>query len=97
MNIEGILRDFDIQAAIKSTGYTGRTIEECRLCVAELLIKAASGSRNGHTEEAFLSCFNLMKKDRTPNWLGRKFISAMFYKHSNNRPPSFDLMKEFRK
>jgi hypothetical protein len=97
MDYKNAVPDSLIEAAIKRTGFTGRSIEECRLCLLELLIKAMAGCRNGHTEEEFLAYCQLMKKDRTPNWLGRKFIMSMTYASSNNRPPSFDLMKEFRK
>lgn len=86
-----------IEAAIKNSGFTGRSNDECRLCLVELLVKAMAGCRNGHTEESFLAYFQLMKKDRTPNWLGRKFIMSMVYASSNKRPISFELTKEFRK
>lgn len=92
-----MVSDAEIELAISRSGFTGRTVDECRLCLVELLIKAQAGCRNGHTEESFLACFNLMKKDRAPNWLGRKFIMSMFYASSNNRPASYKLMEEYRK
>jgi hypothetical protein len=97
MKNKDIVSDSLIEVAIKRSGFTGRTNDECRLCLLELLVKAMAGCRNGHTEESFLAYFQLMKKDRTPNWLGRKFIMSMVYASSNNRPISFGLMKEYRK
>ncbi len=97
MNSKDVVCDDLIESAIKRSGFTGRSIDECRLCLLELLVKAGAGYHNGYTEESFLSCFDLMKKDRTPNKAGREFIMRMTYASSNCAPDSFSLTRKYRK
>lgn len=97
MSEQSIIPDCLIEFAIEKTGYTGRTIEECRLCLAGLILKAQSGSANGHTEEAFMRELKVLKKDRTPNLAGRQLLVEMFYRHSNERCKAFGLIEKYRK
>ena len=69
---------------------------EGRLMLLELLSKAGAGYRNSHTEEGFLKGFGLMRRDRTPNKKGLRFISAMIYASSNVRPECFGAMQLYR-
>jgi glyoxylate carboligase len=71
-------------------------IAEARLALFELLIKAGAGYSNSHTEEVFLKSFGLMKTDRTPNKIGRKFIMEMGYASSNKKAKIFYHIKEWR-
>jgi hypothetical protein len=67
---------------LANSGFTGTNAYEGRLILVELAVKANAGYRNSHTEERFLSAFRLLKKDRTLNKFGRKFICSMFYSPS---------------
>lgn len=96
METKDILPDLILEFAVERSQYTGRDLDECRLCLAELILKAAAGCRNGHTEEDFLSRCDMLKKDRTPNNLGRHFLKAMYYTHSNNKPEAYYLMQKYR-
>ncbi len=97
MECESIIPDCLIEFAVEKTGYTGRSIEECRLCLAELILKAQAGSANGHTEEAFMKELKVLKKDRTPNLAGRQLLVEMFYRHSNEKCKAFALIDKYRK
>lgn len=72
------------------------TPEDGFLMLLELLSKAGAGYYNSHTEELFLKSFGLMKKDRTPNKLGLKFIHKMVYASSNKKPVCFGMMEKYR-
>lgn len=87
--------DVEIEIQLDSLGFRMHA-GEGRLMLAELLLKAGAGYYNSHTEELFLKSFGLLKKDRTPNKPGRKFLCSMFYNHSNKRPESFALMTHYR-
>lgn len=90
-----IISDGEMMRAQKETGWD-ENVEEGRLHVLELLVKAGAGYYNSHTEERLLSMLDLMTKKRTPNKMGRLFIMRMTYKHSNLRPKCFELMEEYR-
>ena len=72
------------------------SLGEGRLMLLELMVKAYK-YRNSHTEEAYLSCFKVLNKDRTINAKGRKFLVDMLYKHSNNKSLFVSLSNEWRK
>ncbi|AZU97922.1 hypothetical protein [Vibrio phage LP.1] len=91
-----IVLNSSIKRAIKLTGYTGRAIEECRLDLCDLILKAQCGYALGHTEEAFLKEFNLLKKNREPNKKGKAFLLIMMYASSNQKPVAFELMEKYR-
>lgn len=74
-----------------------RTADELKLFLLETLVKTSCGYRNGYTEELFLGKFNLLKKDRTPNIKGRRFIMQMLYAPSCRRPPIYNIIKEYRR
>ena len=97
MNADEIITDDMIFSAVKRSGFIGRSAQECRLCLLELLAKAGAGYRNGYTEECFLGCFSLMKLDRTANKQGRRFIMRMIYASSSKKPFAYEPMKDFRK
>lgn len=71
--------------------------DELRLSLFELLLKANAGFRSSHTEENFMRMFELLKKDRTLNSKGRKFIMGIGYKHSNNKADIHGLIETYRK
>lgn len=96
MKLSELLPDSIIREAIERSQYTGRELDECRLCLAELMLKAAAGYRNGHTEEEFMRHCEVLKKDRTPNRYGKHFLKLMYYTHSNNKPEAYYLMQKYR-
>ena len=75
--------DWVIQGLIKN-GFKTYDEHEGRLMLVELLVKAGAGFMNSYTEEAFMSEFRLLKKDRTLNTHGRRFLKCMLYSSSNN-------------
>lgn len=91
-----IANDSFISHAIEVTGYTGRTIEECRLDLCDLILKAQCGYALGHTEEVFLARFRMLRKNREPNKKGKAFLLTMMYASSNQKPVAFELMKKYR-
>jgi len=95
MESKEIITDEELVKQSKSSGF-----DHCagflRLSLLELISKAAAGYRNSHTEENFMRGFGLLKRDRTLNKKGRKFVCSMIYKHSHNRPDCFQLMRSFR-
>lgn len=96
MESEKIIPNSEIIIGLVKCGFT-QSADEGRLILIELLIKAGAGYRSSHTEEWFLSGFDLLKADRTPNKKGRKFLCSMFYMHSNKRPEAYELMKTYRR
>lgn len=96
MNTAKIVSNQDIEFYLNKLGFKGYSTDEGRLVLMELMSKAAAGYYNSHTEEGFLNSFGLMKKDRTPNRRGSKFIMSMIYASSNERPLCFKLMQEYR-
>jgi len=96
MNSADIVSDKQIADSLASLGFD-QSVGSGRLMLAELLVKAGAGCRNSHTEELFLSGFAVLKRDRTPNAKGRRFLMAMFYASSSCRPESFELMRLFRR
>lgn len=97
MESKEIICDDEIENQIIMQGYSGRSIDECRLSLVELISKAAAGYRNSHTEENFMNSFKLLKSDRTLNKRGRKFTMSMVYKHSNNKADICGLSELYRK
>lgn len=97
MRSEYIVSDADIAQSLSMAGFDRTTAEEGRLMLAELMLKAGAGFRSSHTEEIFLGDFKLLKKDRTPNKKGRKFLCSMLYTHSNGRPDYYKLMQKYRR
>ena len=97
MNTEKIVKDAEIKEQLRDWRWDGVSAEEGRLMLAELLLKAGAGCYNSHTEEGFLMGFGLLKKDRTPNKRGRKFLCSMLYNHSNTKPEYFHLMQKTRR
>ena len=96
MNSNEIVNDQEIESNLKQTGFTGYSVKKGRLILLELLSKSAAGYYNSHTEENYLRFFGLTQKNRLPNKRGRKFICAMVYGSSNERPDAYKLMQEFR-
>lgn len=97
MKSKEYIADFMVTDALAAEGFKDYSADEGRLYLAELMLKAQAGYRNSHTEELFLSKMDVMKKDRTPNYIGKKFLCAMFYNHSNKRPEAYDSMTAYRK
>lgn len=97
MNMEAkdYVTDSDIREVLDEWGWK-LNADEGRLMLAELMLKSSSSYYNSHTEEGFLTSFNLLKKDRTPNKVGFRFLCSMFYNHSNLRPVAYELMKNYR-
>lgn len=95
MDTARIVSDEAIEKALNSYGWDC-CIDEGRLMLLELLSKAAAGFYNSSTEEGFLCSFGLMRRDRTPNKQGHRFIMSMVYASSNRRPFCFKLMKKHR-
>ena len=85
MTSSELIPDNFVYQALLHNGWTSMNSHEGRLMLTELAVKANAGSYNSHTEEGFLSEFDLLKKDRTLNKFGRQFICSMLYKHSNNK------------
>ena len=96
MESKEIITDDEINTNIILSGYSGRSIDECRLSLLELISKAAAGYRNGYTEETFMNSFYLLNSDRTLNKKGRKFMCSMIYKHSNKKPDIHGLIEAHR-
>lgn len=94
---QGFVSDVYLVRAANSARYTGYTAEELRLSLFELLLKANAGYKNSHTEESFMGWFGLLKRDRTLNAKGRRFILSLGYKHSNNKADIYGLIGKFRK
>lgn len=95
MKTKEIVSTLEIEERLSGFGWK-QNAEEGRLMLAELMLKASSSYYNSHTEEGFLISFNLLKKDRTPNKRGFRFLCSMFYNHSNLRPVAYELMKSYR-
>ena len=91
-----VIFDQDIEFYLSKLHFDDYSIEEGRLMLLELLSKAGAGCYNSHTEESFLSSFGLLKKDRTPNKKGLRFIMSMVYASSNQRPQCFNSMNLYR-
>ena len=96
MTSKEIITDDEIEFRLQFTGWWKTGLDEGRLMVLELVSKAAAGFYNSSTEESFMKGFELLKKDRTLNKKGRKFVCSMVYKHSCNRPDCVDLMLKHR-
>lgn len=94
--MEIVFSDEVVIFQLNRLGFT-QSAEEGRLMIVELSSKAGAGYMNSHTEELFLNSFYILKKDRTLNKLGRKFMMHMLYEHSNLRPRAFNAMQEFRR
>jgi hypothetical protein len=95
MDNEEYVCSVEMHLALRNLGFT-QDNDEGRLMLAELMMKAGAGYYNSHTEEKFMNSFDLMRKDRTPNKKGRRFLCSLFYTHSNRRPEGFKLMQYFR-
>ncbi len=92
-----IIKDADIETALKREGFRGYCIGKGRLMLLELLTKASAGHYNSHTEEAFLRRFGLLKSDRTSNKKGHRFVCSMLYASSNQQAEYVTLANNFRK
>ena len=88
--------DGDIKFNLDLCGFHGMSVAEGRLMLLELMVKAAAGSRNSHTEEMFLTYMGVLKKDRTICSLARKWMCSMLYASSNQRAPVYDLIAAYR-
>ena len=80
----------NIRSELKSLGFK-QSAEEGELMLLELLAKAAAGFYNSHTEELFLKSFALLRKDRTLNKKGARFMCDMVYTSSNKKPRIYYL------
>lgn len=78
-------------------GKWGYNTDQGKLMLVELIVKAAAGSYNSHTEEAFLKGMGVLKNDRTPNKKGFRFLQSMLYASSNNKSDYFKLVEQYRK
>ncbi len=97
MKASEIITDHIVTDALISEGFKNYSANEGRLYLAELMLKAQAGCYNSHTEELFLNRMEVMKKDRTPNFIGRRFLCSMFYSHSNKRPEAYQSIVDYRK
>ena len=97
MSASDIIADSIVTSALVAEGFRNYSASEGRLYLAELMLKAQAGSYNSHTEELFLNRMEVMKKDRTPNFIGRRFLCSMFYSHSNKRPEAYQSIVDYRK
>lgn len=97
MGREDIVSDSQIDAALSSCTFFELNVFQGRLMLTELLVKANAGYRNSHTEEAFMNSFGLLKRDRTLNKAGRRFICGMLYKHSNNKSDFVSFSETYRR
>lgn len=95
MSVKEFISDDYMNEVLKKLGFD-QSADEGRLILAELLVKAAAGYRNSHTEEALLKSFYMMKKDRTANKRGRRYLCEMFYASSNRAPEGYYLMRDYR-
>jgi len=96
MDSKTTIPDKEIQKTLNELHFT-QSVDEGRLMLVELMVKANAGYRNSHTEEGFLRSFGLLKADRTANKKGRRFLCAMHYMHSEKRAELYYLMDRFRK
>jgi hypothetical protein len=96
MGVKKYIRDSDIELSLKAYGFK-QTVDEGRLMLLELLVKANAGYYNSHTEEMFLNSFEVTRKDRIANKKGRQFICSMIYASSNKKPKCFSLIEKYRK
>ncbi|MAF36566.1 hypothetical protein CL622_05620 [archaeon] len=94
--VKELITTDEIINALKEYRWDGVNADEGRLMLLELISKAAAGSYNSHTEEGFMNSFGLLKRDRTLNKKGRKFVCDMVYASSNKRPKCFALMEHYR-
>ena len=97
MSAKDCITDYIVTSALSAEGFRDYSPCEGRLYLAELMLKAQAGFYNSHTEELFLNRLDVIKKDRTPNLLGRKFLCAMFYCRSNKKPDAYEAMTLYRK
>ncbi len=95
MSVKDFISDEYMRGILSELGFK-QSPNEGRLILAELLVKAAAGYRNSHTEEKLLESFYMMKKDRTANRRGRRFLCEMFYACSNRAPEGYYLMRDYR-
>lgn len=96
MEANKLIHDCHILSALESEGFKIYSADEGRLMLAELILKAQAGYYNSHTEELFMHRMDVLKKDRTPNSIGKKFLLAMFYAPSHRRPEAYSAMKIYR-
>lgn len=96
MDREEIVLDGQIDEALLYNGFTDHNVFEGRLLLTELLVKANAGFYNSHTEESFVKSFGLLKRDRTLNKSGRRFVCGMLYKHSNNKSDFVSFSETYR-
>jgi hypothetical protein len=79
-----VISDEEIKQALLDLGFTD-VVDEGRLRLVELLVKANNCSYNSHTEEAFLQRFGIVNKNRKINKKGSEFLSQMLYASCNNQ------------
>ncbi|WFS86279.1 hypothetical protein vBVhaSMAG7_062 [Vibrio phage vB_VhaS_MAG7] len=84
-----------IQKALGEWGWK-RNTEEGMIMLLELMVKTQRGCYNSHTETGFLNSMKVMTKSGFPNKLGREFMMYMLYESSNQRPPAFKMMQNYR-
>ena len=89
------LFDTSIEFSLKRNGWD-RSTDEGRLMLAELIIKAAAGYANSHTEEALLSDCNVLTKERIPMKYASRWLCSMCYAHSNGRSEFHRLSEIYR-
>lgn len=94
--IDNVIFRKEVDLRLKSEGWNNCTTDKGILMLMELMIKAQAGYYNSHTEENYLRRFDFMKKDRTPNQKGRRFLADMLYAPSMARPPAYEMMKSYR-
>ena len=87
--------DQHIKDALDRDGW-GKSADEGRLMLVELMSKAMAGYYMSYTEGRFLACFNLLRKDNSPSSLGRQFIHSMMYTHSNKKSLFCELSNTYR-
>jgi hypothetical protein len=92
-----IIKDADIETALKREGFTGYCVGKGRLMLLELLAKAGAGHYSSHTEEKFLAGFKLTNASGVANKKGRRFICSMLYASSNQQAEYVTLANNFRK
>lgn len=87
--------EYELFQALDGLGFVISTYE-ARLLLVELMVKVSAGSYVSHTEQLFLDNMKVMKKDRTPNKRGFRFLREMLYKSSNQISEFAELSKSYR-
>ena len=97
MNSSEYVSDDHIENALRLCGFYKTTIDEGRLMLTELLVKANASYYNSHTEERFMNMFGMLNKGRVLSKKGRRFLCSMIYASSNEKAEIHALIESYRK